>query len=188
MVAIRWLSAVCHRYMSLRVWMGTAVIFGLFLVLVLPAVSEQTRAVTGTSETPDTSLWYSPADLYRLARVYGAEGRAYYVRTRFTFDIVWPLVYAGFLSASLTLVYRHAKAGPLVAANAVPWAAVAFDLLENTAAAWVMFRFPAPAAAAAQMAPVFTLVKWSLIGLCFALLVLGLVINLVRMLSAKQVR
>ena len=173
----RRLSTFCYRLVSVRVWLGTVVVFGLFLVLVLPAVSEQTRTITGTHETPDTSFWYSPADLYRLAELYGPEGRAYYVRSRFTFDLVWPLVYLSFLAASLTLLYRAQRPNGLRLANAIPFAAVVFDLFENVSVSWIMVRFPAEAAFAASLAPLFTTTKWLFIGLSFAFLVWGLILQ-----------
>ena len=43
--------------------------------------------------TPDLSLYYSPNELYRMADAYGVSGRAEYIRVRFTFDLIWPLIY-----------------------------------------------------------------------------------------------
>ena len=40
---------------------------------------------------------YSTSDLYEMAQSYGADGRGLYVKARFTFDLVWPLVYTLFL-------------------------------------------------------------------------------------------
>lgn len=37
---------------------------------------------TGSAKSPDTSLFYTPADLYRMAEAYGEEGRRAYVRAR----------------------------------------------------------------------------------------------------------
>ena len=68
------------------------VVFLLFTALVLPAQSAQAEAQFAGVGSPDTSFWYTPDDLYRMAEAYGAQGRPAYNRARFTFDIAWPLV------------------------------------------------------------------------------------------------
>jgi len=61
--------------------------------------------LTGTDVSPDTSVFYSAGELYGMAESYGEEGRAYYIYSRFTFDLIWPAAYlflhfsSGFLSS-----------------------------------------------------------------------------------------
>lgn len=156
--------------MSWPLWLLALAAFVVFLVLVLPQQAATTEAITGTDVSPDQSYWYSAAELYRMAEAYGAEGRSHYIRSRFTFDVAWPLAYGAFLQASLLLASAR---GPLRRAPtvllALPTLAVAFDFLENASASLVMARFPEPTPVVADVAGVFTFVKWNLLAGAFAL-------------------
>jgi hypothetical protein len=152
------------------------VIFVLFMVLVLPRQAATAEGETGASDSPDTSFYYSPGDLYDMAAAYGQEGRAAYVRARFTFDLVWPLVYAFFLTAAIGWLYGRAfPAGSRwQLTNLAPVLGLAFDYLENLATSLVMVRYPAQTAVVDQLAPLFTLLKWLFLGAAFLLLFVGL--------------
>jgi hypothetical protein len=163
-----------------RTWAATLAVFVAFLALVLPAEAERTREAAGTSETPDTSYQYTADDLYRLAEQYGEQGRAHYVRSRYTFDVVWPLAYGAFLQVSLLLASRRTVLGRLpTVLVALPVATVAADYLENASAAVVMARYPAETPVLASAAPVFTFVKWNLLYASFGLVVVGALLGLV---------
>ena len=69
------------------------------------------KAYAGELGTPDTSLYYTAADLYRMAEGYGPQGRTAYIRARFTFDVAWPLVYLAFLVTALSWLINRAKLG-----------------------------------------------------------------------------
>lgn len=169
------------------VWLATAVVFVAFLVLVLPAEAERSLAATGTSETPDTSYLYTAEDLERLAEEYGQEGRQHYVRSRYTFDIVWPLAYGAFLQASVLLASRRTMLGRLPTLIVfLPTITVVFDLLENTSAAIVMARWPDPTPLLPHAAPVFTFMKWNTLGASFVLAGLGAVAGLVAFLRRPR--
>lgn len=152
------------------------VFFLAFTALVLPEQSAQAEAASGGADSPDLSFTYTPADLYAMAEAYGPEGRAAYIRARFTFDLAWPLVYTLFLVTALGWSFK--KAFPAGSrrqlANLVPVAGALFDYLENIAAALVMGRYPARTPGVDFLAPVFTLLKWSLLGISFGLLLAGI--------------
>jgi hypothetical protein len=168
-------------------WTLSLVLFVGFLGIVLPAEAQRTVEATGAEETPDTWYLYTAGDIERLAGEYGEEGRAHYIRSRFTFDIVWPLVYGFFLQASLVLASRRTVLGRLpVPLLLLPSAAVVFDLLENAAASIVMARYPEPAAIAAHAAPVFTFTKWNLVYASFGLVAIGAVAGVVRTARARS--
>ena len=165
-----------------RSWLVGVVVFVAFLIFVLPAEADRTIAAAGTSETPDTSYLYTAADLERLAGEYGEEGRAHYIRSRFTFDIVWPLAYGFFLQSSLLLASRRTVLGrlpsPLIL---LPMFVVVFDLLENTSASIVMARYPDSTPLVAHAAPVFTFMKWNLLVASFILVGIGALAGLVEL-------
>ena len=93
----RWICRVSTG----RVALAGLVVFVLFTALVLPQQARLADGSSGGAGSPDLSLWYSADDLYAMAESYGEAGRDAYVRARFTFDLVWPVVYTLFLATSI---------------------------------------------------------------------------------------
>jgi hypothetical protein len=153
------------------------VIFVLFMAFVLPGQAVKAEQASGGAGSPDTSFWYSADDLYQFAEDYGDAGRAAYVRARWTFDLIYPLVYAFFLITTISwlFAYAHPNASRWRVANLVPFGGMIFDYLENCAATIVMLRYPQPSPLAATAAPFLTGTKWLLVLLSFLLLVIGIV-------------
>lgn len=172
---LRQVSAGLRRGSNGAVVVACLVAFALFAGLVLPAESERARRYSGDAGSPDLSLFYAPADLYRMAEAYGEEGRREYVRARFTFDLAWPLVYGAALVSALS--WLSGRAWPAShwgrLANLVPLAGVLSDYLENVTAALVVYRYPTPTTLAATAAPAFTLLKWSLLALSAVLILVA---------------
>jgi hypothetical protein len=166
-----WLRQVTNG----RVALSALAVFLLFSVLVLPGQSTASETASGNAGSPDTSLYYSADDLYHMAEVYGEQGRAAYVRARYTFDVIWPVVYTVFLSTAISWVYSRAFTPPSrwQRANLAPVLGALFDYLENLAASVVMVRYPDRTPVVDTLAPVFTLVKWVLVGGSFVLLFAG---------------
>lgn len=153
------------------------VIFLLFTLLVLPGQAASARTSGGEAGSPDMSFYYSSSELYRMAEAYGEQGRQAYLRARWTFDLVWPLVYTLFLSTSLSWLLGRALPGSSGwrILNLFPVAGMLFDYLENSATSLVMLRYPDPVPVAAGLAPFFTALKWVFVGGSFVLLAIGLV-------------
>jgi hypothetical protein len=177
----RRFSGWLYQIISLPLFSVAMVIFFLFVGLVLPKMAGRLSMITGIDRSPDTSLFYRAGDLYAMAEAYGAEGRAYYIYQRFTFDLIWPLVYLLFFVALITYLLRAlpgSNRGRLF--NLLPFAAVIFDLLENSGAAFLMYRYPLPVPVVAFLVPLFTFCKWLFIGLsCLAVLV-GIILWMAR--------
>lgn len=160
-----------------RIALAGFILFLIFTAAVLPNQASQSEAYTREAGSPDQSFFYSPEDLVRMAESYGPEGRQAYIRARFTFDLIWPLVYLIFLATGLgwlcgKLIEPSNRWRGLVL---LPFLGCLFDYLENIAAVLVMGRYPDSAPVAAFAAPIFTLLKWSMIALSFSAL-LGLLI------------
>lgn len=158
--------------------LGSLIIFLVFSILVLPGQSAAAEAYSGGTGSPDTSLFYSSGDLYRMAETYGAEGRQAYIRARFTFDLAFPLVYGLFLTTCISwLLGRSLTSGSSWRLlNLFPLMAVIFDLLENISAALVIGRYPSATPIFAVLASVFTPVKWIFVSGSFGLLFLGIIL------------
>lgn len=162
-------------------------VFLLFSALVLPQQATKAEQETGSSDSPDMSLLYSSSDLYRMAESYGDRGREAYIRARFTFDLVWPLVYMLFLTTSISWAFGRAFApGSLWRrANLAPLVGGLFDYLENLSTSLVMLRYPQQTAVVDVLAPVFTALKWGFLVASFILLCVGLLIVIWRWIVSR---
>lgn len=72
----------------MRVIVGT-IIFIAFIIIVLPWISNYSAVSIGVSESPDMSIIYTSDDMYRIADLYGVEGRKTYIFLRWTFVHKW---------------------------------------------------------------------------------------------------
>ena len=183
----RWLYHVSTGWVAL----AALIVFALFTALVLPAQSAPSDALASEGAedvgSPDLSLWYAPADLYRMAEAYGSQGRQDYIRARFSFDVAWPLVYGVFLVTAISWLYARAFATDSLFrwANLAPVLGVLLDFAENVSSSLVMARYPSRTPGIDVLAPVFTLLKWVFVGGSFVLLVVGLGVALWRWARAK---
>lgn len=169
-----WLRTVSTGWVALV----ALAIFVLFSALVLPGQSTTAEGVAGDAGSPDMSFFYTPDDLYQMAEAYGEEGRRAYVRARFTFDLVWPLVYTAFLVTAISWVFDKAFApdSRWQHANLLPAMGALFDYLENVSTSLVMLRYPESTAVLDLLAPMFTALKWLSLGVSFVLLAAGIMI------------
>lgn len=181
---IRGLQKLSHwfyRRVSGKMLLLTGAVFLLFLLVVLPWEAHRFQQMTGSSVSPDTSFFYSTTQLYQMAEDYGPMGRAYYVHSRFGFDIVWPLVYLSFLVSSISFFFASGEIKyPWSLVNLLPLGGFGFDLLENGAASLVMIYYPQSIPIIPSLAPIFTFWKWICIFVSGAALLLGGVLFFVK--------
>ena len=163
-----------YRVSSGWVALIAVLVFILFTALVLPAQS-QSASVSEEIGSPDLSIYYSSSDLYRMAEIYGESGRGAYIRARFTFDLIWPLVYTFFLVTSISWIYQKLfpATSPWRMINLLPFLGMIGDYLENISTSIVMWRFPLITPMIDWLAGMFTALKWLLIGGSFIALLLG---------------
>jgi hypothetical protein len=171
------LSAWIQKVSTGKVVLVTLAIFIAFTALALPVEAARVDDYNKEVGSVDTRFYYSPNDLFRIAEAYGEKGRQDYVRARWTFDVIWPLVYTVFLATAmsylLTKAFSHQGGWQLL--NLLPVSAMIFDFLENAAASGVMLAYPDQPFWMAWLASVFTPIKWVLVGDSFALVMIGLV-------------
>ena len=159
----------------------SAVVFMGFILWVLPAQALAFANVTSGSGSPDTSLFYTPSTFYTWAMEYGPVGRSHYIRTRFGFDLIWPLVYGAFF-------YTGIKVGGL---RHREWLAnmaiitIFFDYMENIFASVAMGLYPMDVSVIVYVAAVSTLLKWSTLSLSGLMLVGGLLTRSVHLLKGR---
>lgn len=170
---LKKLSIKLYQFSSGIATLLGLLIFAAFVAFILPQQAERADAVSQGAGSPDMSYFYSSMDLYKMAETYGAEGRAAYVRARFTFDLVFPLTYLFFLATSISWVMLRAVPDAISRwrlLNLFPVFGALFDYLENISASVVMLNYPLQTPILDSLTPVFTLVKWFFVNGSFVIL------------------
>lgn len=172
------ISEFFYRKSTISAVLLSLALFILFLWQVLPAEAERSDEVLGSTASPDTSIYYTKSELYQIAEEYGLEGRMFYIDSRITFDIIWPIIYTIFLISGISWIAdKVILEGSWVRKfNLVPLGGLLFDFLENISNMIIMFRYPTPTDLLASLAGYFTVLKWVLVGGSFAILVLAILL------------
>lgn len=152
------------------------IIFILFTILVLPKQTTEANKSNADLGTPDLSIFYTPDELYRMAEAYGEAGRQAFIQVRLTFDVVWPLIYLLFLSTSISWLLLNSLPpdSRFLRVNLLPLLATLLDYLENFSNILIMSRYPMHTIIIEWLAPIFTLLKWMMVGASFVVLFLGI--------------
>ena len=181
------MSAYLQKISSGWITLVVLLIFLLFMLLVLPAQAAEAELTAGDAGSPDTSIFYTPAQLYAMAQQYGAEGREAYIHARWTFDLLFPLVYGIFMITSIGWLSAHASSpgSILQLSNLLPVLGVLFDYLENISTSLVMARFPSELPWVALLATIFTLAKWVFIGAGFLVLLVLVLVAAIRWIGSR---
>ena len=177
------ISNKLYQFSNGRITLVALLIFALFVAFVLPNQAKRAEAVSGGAGSPDMSYVYSSTDLYNMAEAYGADGRAAYVRARFTFDLIFPLTYLFFLATSISWAMSRAVPNPNSSwrlLNLFPVLGALFDYLENISASIVMLNYPQQTFLFDVLAPILTLIKWFFVNGSFVILIPALLLPLWR--------
>ncbi len=173
-------------------WKNVLLFFALqmlFNLVIMPAFSGSN---THNLPTLDLQFFYTPQRAYEIIAAYTPELRQAAAITRLTLDIIYPLVYGTMLTLLLVLTFRRAfpatdASGDETASSQeyspcgfifdfvlfIPWAGVLFDYLENICIATMFLSYPKEFYSLAQVAAIFTFLKWTLIGAGFVLALIG---------------
>ena len=186
-----WLIHISNN----KVMISVTLILLLFIFLFLPG-KQGIEISNGTSvKIPDILFHYSSKQLFETAGNLGETGRSAYIRMHRRFDIVWPMVYGGFLSVSISWVgtkasriKKNTKNIPefLLRSNLIPLTAVLFDFLENLLTSAVMRHYPEYCSGIASMAPIATMLKWILIYFSILILVTYILIWGFRLFTSRN--
>ncbi|MBI9048000.1 MAG: hypothetical protein JEZ00_01155 [Anaerolineaceae bacterium] len=158
----------------------------LFVTLILPKENE--RAIREYGDvSPDTSFIYHGDDLLNMAETYGETGRLLYVQARMRFDIVFPLVYGGFLCLSISWLLQRllSENSGWCVLNILPLGGVGFDLLENLFASVIMITYPEQIFWMLKVTPIITILKWLFVGGSFIVVFDLLVLYLIKKVKNK---
>ena len=149
-----------------------AIVFVLFTAIALPYVSALTTRVIGVAESPDTSFAFSASHIMGIVESYGIDGRLFYVLMRWTFDVVWPLIYTLFLGSSIAYFARRSGFRFGYKVLYIVLLAVFFDVFENINATIIMLLFPTEAIFFVYLLMIASLLKWIFIGISFIFVIL----------------
>jgi hypothetical protein len=156
------------------VTVSTTILFLVFTATILPDQSKQARTLSGDT-SPDISFFITTEELYEIAESYGEDGRAAYIRARFTFDLIWPIVYTSFLASGISWSFIRSSLSntKFQKANLIPVVGMLLDYLENISASIVMLRYPSRTPFFHIAAVIATPLKWVFVGGSFLILVIG---------------
>ena len=179
------LSRFLYRISRGWITLAAFAIFILFSLLTLPGQSALAEGYSQGSGSPDTSIFYSGRTLYRMAELYGEEGRAAYLKARWTFDLAFPLVYTFFLVTAISWLLNRAlpQYSRWRLLNLVPVAAMVLDFLENTMTSLVMGRYPVHCPPGELLAPIFTPLKWLFVGGSFLILFISMFFVIIKKIN-----
>jgi hypothetical protein len=123
------------------------------------------------------SFFLTVKEFYEIAESYGENGRIAYVWARFTFDLVWPIVYALFLASGISWLYSRSFSTDSIVrrVNLVLVIGMVLDYIENITASIVMLRYPARTPIVDMVVVVVTPLKWVFVGGSFLVLLLELI-------------
>jgi uncharacterized membrane protein len=153
-----------------------------FVSMILPWVAARLAAYSGGGPSIALNVGVAPADLAAALDALGPDGRAFYALFLLSGDVVWPLVYALFLSTLLAWLFARglSPASPFHRLIIVPFLALAADYAENVGILALILVFPARVDGIAQLTSTFQVLKWSLIGVSGLLVVVGAIAAVVR--------
>ena len=179
------LSRFFYKFSNGWVVLVALLVFILFAIFILPDFSEQSARYGNGMGSPDTTLFYSGADINAMAEAYGEEGRQAFIDMRWTLDLAFPLIYTLFLVTSASWLLRRVipSKSNWRLLNLFPLAAFILDLLENSATSLVMLRFPERCLFGQVLAPIISPLKWLAVAGSFLLIICAGVIYLFRRLK-----
>ena len=158
------------------VTLSSFILFLVFTAVVLPYQSELARVRSG-EKSPDMSFFLTVEEIYDIANSYGEDGRFAYVQARFTFDLVWPIVYTIFLASGISWLFSRAfnLVSKIQLVNCVPVMGMLLDYIENITASIVILRYPERTPIIDLAVVMATPLKWFFVGGSFIFIIIGLV-------------
>ena len=164
--------------------MDWLVLFVLFLgqlwfsMYVFPKYQDQIDEIAGRPlKALDTRFHYNHSEVLTLFDQMGEKGRAVNQFISGRLDMIYPLVYGGFLTLLLLKLRRWQRASRWQFVVFLPVIAVCFDYLENFGVLSLISKFPAINEAQVQYVATMTSLKWIFVGLSILAILITLVIR-----------
>lgn len=154
-----WFDACSAWYTVL----ASAIVYGLFLALVMTPHAQEMQALTTEWGAPDGHLFYTPDTLYGELARWQPAGREHYIDFRLGLDPVWALVYASFLIVvtSVALKRAYPEGHPRRLLNLSALLPMLADIGENFLGIALVAAWPERMDALAWLTASVTLFKWT---------------------------
>lgn len=148
-----------------------------FVLFVFPYRNKALEILSGRKEaTLDSNLSYGATEAYDLFRDLTHEGRQIYARSEITADLIFPIVYALFLSLLIIYIFQKCSLNkPQQFLAMLPFLMLLFDYGENILIALMLFDYPQPHPAVAEVASVFTKLKCTFFALSSGAILFGVI-------------
>ncbi len=101
------LSRFFYKFSNGWIVLVALLTFILFTIFILPGFSVESARYSNGMGSPDTTLFYTSADLYSMAETYGEAGRQAFINMRWTLDLAFPVIYTLFLVTSASWLLRR---------------------------------------------------------------------------------
>jgi len=171
---MRLISKFSNRYTLLIL----ATIYGIFAGYIMPKSIESAQG-----DGPlDLLFSYAPETAFAHVESYGEMGRAAYIKFSLIADTAYPVIYTLLFMVIISLLATKlwpARKG-LQRLALVPLLALVFDLCENQNIVSMLKSWPETNEKTAQMASLFTSLKWTSIGVSFAVILVLLCLWILR--------
>jgi hypothetical protein len=160
----------------------STIIIVLFGIFVLPKASDSAKAYSEGVGSIDIGFGNTGADLIEIVEQYGVEGRESYLKSRWTFDLVFPMVFTffGFTVNSFLLKKLAWDAGKYFWVNILIVVGMAFDYLENIFASFLILTIENPSLIIANLLSIFSVLKWMFVLGGFATIFIFLLLLAIR--------
>ena len=182
------MNYLTHKDLNAKHLIVSIIILFLGVFIVLPLMQNAIVESTGDTITPDSSYFIRGDELETLSSNYGSEGRFAYVWTRWTYDLLWPLlylqfllVYVSFLSSSLPIKMRKVM-------MAVPLVAVLLDIFENSFFSLYMIQFDSNIVFFRNVGCLMSAGKWVVIFIAFALILVLFLLKIINKIWSFKLR
>ncbi|HAJ98974.1 MAG TPA: hypothetical protein DCM62_03005 [Bacteroidales bacterium] len=168
-------SDFLYRYSRLKTIIVVGVVFVAFQQGIFPHFMKEI-ALTTTYPIPDLIFGFHVEQAYDFVASTGKEGRKAYLDTLLWIDSLYPLVYSLFLSLIVGVAFKRIPSGlqKLKHLNILPFGAAIADYFENTGLIIVVLSYPTKTAFAAQLASIFGMIKWSIVAVSMAIIIISL--------------
>ena len=156
-------------------------LFLIFTATEVVSQSEKSAVYQGDAGSVDLRFWYTADDVFIMAEEYGQEGRDAYILARYSFDLIFPIIYTAFLVTSISFLSgkQFETGSKWMLFNLAPIAGMIFDLLENGFAILIMDAYPEKLVFLASFVPFMTMLKWVFVGGSFLIIIILLIRYLV---------
>jgi hypothetical protein len=130
-------------------------LFLIFIFVLSPGVLILSNILFEENFSPDTSFFYHASEFYQTLSIIGQSGRSYYIIIRWTFDLLYPIVYGVFFTQVLFKL-KVQKNHFLI----LPILMVIFDYIENSLATILVVLFPKEFPMMVYILQGFSFLKW----------------------------